>query len=219
MDTQKTWSSMDEDTQVRIKSLYRRYKQNNDETAMSEIKAIFKHYNSSSSIQSETSCSEPPSSRVYPLRKKQTMPPEEMVSLECTKCKKIFEVSEQKGAAWNLANLQKGYGQEVFCSKECMLAWVKTKEITMGFCLILGIVLVVLMVKDISGASLGFLFVPYMIRQARHGLKDLFNGGWFGQFISFSVVLLGSVTFIYPIYKLVQEINLYLTVHKYFEVS
>lgn len=43
------------------------------------------------------------------------------------------------------------------------------------------------------------LFLPYTIRQLRHGLCGA------GEFFTFSLVLISTITIVYPAYKFIQE--------------
>lgn len=125
----------------------------------------------------------------------------------CDKCKRKIDENERGYIAHDL---QKGYEKKVFCSKECRDSWIAYKKTTMWITVILGAIIAIAMCReDGSAAGLMLLFLPYMIRQAAHGLKDIFNGGTVGEIFSFIVVLLGTITVIYPAYKLYQEIKQY----------
>lgn len=103
-------------------------------------------------------------------------------------------------------DLQKGHKQIEFCSKECREEWIKRKQIGMWGTLILGVIISLILLFDgETELSVMLLFLPYMIRQVAYGLKDVFDGGTGGEIISFIVVLLGTITLIYPAYKFIQE--------------
>ena len=98
-----------------------------------------------------------------------------------------------------------------FCSVEHLKSWVTKKFVWMCISLILGLIIVLSMLLDDWGAeAVMFLFIPYMIRQARHFLAEILDGGgWFGELMSFIIVLLGAITIVYPAYKLFREIKEY----------
>ncbi len=127
------------------------------------------------------------------------------------KCGKTIEESaEGKFVAFDL---QKGYEKLNFCSADCLMAWVKRKQFTMWAMLVLGalITLSFLISEGVveGSAAICLLFVPYMIRQAAHGLKDVWNSGAVGECFSFIVVMLGALTVVYPLYKFIQELRQY----------
>ena len=125
----------------------------------------------------------------------------------CDKCRRGIEENKPVYIAYDL---QKGYEEKRFCSRECRNSWVVYKKTTMWITVILGIIIAIAMCRE-DGSAFGLilLFLPYMIRQVAHGLKDIFNGGTVGEFFSFFVVLIGTITIIYPAYKLYQEIKQY----------
>lgn len=125
----------------------------------------------------------------------------------CKTCEKEIEKNnEGKFVAYDL---QKGYEEENFCSVECLKRWMTSKIIWMCVALGFGLVLMILLLSEMGFFGIVFFFLPYMIRQSKHSLADMFNGGSIGEFFSFAVVLLGTVTVIYPVYKLIQEISEY----------
>lgn len=94
-----------------------------------------------------------------------------------------------------------------FCCLKCMRDWRTGKITSLTISLILCIlVLIFVSIATESFAGIAFMFIPFMIRQWARGLSNVANSGWFGEFVSFFVVLIASFTLVYPIYKLVQEI-------------
>ncbi|MCH5354026.1 MAG: hypothetical protein J1E06_11275 [Acutalibacter sp.] len=132
--------------------------------------------------------------------------------IQCKQCGKELEKElEDKFVAFDVQKIEK----ENFCSLEHLKSW-RTQKIT-GMCtaLLLGLIMVViaLVASDLRPLAI-FFFLPYMIRQASHSFANFFSGGGFGSFITFFLVLIGSITFIYPIYKLYQEIAEYARLKK-----
>lgn len=125
---------------------------------------------------------------------------------QCNQCGR--EIEEKFQREYVAFDLQKNK-EVLFCSVEHLKSWMITKIIWMVIMLLLGLIIAVSMFSDMGGTAITLFFLPYIIRQVRHSLGDIFNGGTFGEFISFSVVLLGTITVVYPAYKLYQEISLY----------
>lgn len=124
----------------------------------------------------------------------------------CELCGKHVEETSQ----WYAFNIQKGYDKVFFDSRECLYSWVKKKERGMIIALVAGLALSVLLIGEMGAIGALSFFIPYTIRQLRSVLSDLVSSpGWIGEFISFMIVLLGGITIIYPLYKLIQELKEY----------
>ncbi len=115
----------------------------------------------------------------------------------------------EEGKEYYAYDLQKGYEQIAFCSEKCRNEWISHKKTTMWATVIIGVILAILLCTEMGITEIMFVFLPYMISEVAHGLKDIFNGGTVGEIFSFAVVLLGTITVIYPAYKLFQEIKQY----------
>lgn len=102
-------------------------------------------------------------------------------------------------------DLQKANKEIVFCSYECMEKWIKKKQIGMWGTLLLGILLFIGLLQNDIVLSIFSLFLPYMIRQVAYRLKNIFTTGVLGEIVSFAVVMIGTMTLIYPAYKFIQE--------------
>ena len=127
--------------------------------------------------------------------------------LQCSKCGK--EIEENLEGQFVAFDLQKKK-DENFCSVAHLKDWMTEKIIWMCVALLLGLVITVGLLSEMGGTAIALFFLPYMIRQVRHSLGDVFNGGTFGEFLSFAIVLLGTITVAYPAYKLYQEITQYM---------
>lgn len=126
---------------------------------------------------------------------------------QCNQCgKEIEEELEGKFVAFDLQKKK----EENFCSVAHLKNWMTKKIIWMCVSLLFGLIITIGLLSEMGGTAIVLFFLPYMIRQVRHSLADVFNGGTFGEFISFAIVLLGTITVIYPAYKLYQEITQYI---------
>lgn len=106
-------------------------------------------------------------------------------------------------------------GEEIqFCSRECRKNWVIGKIIWMCISLVIGIVLATIISIEVMApfAIPFFMFIPYMIRNWFAKEHDL--SGVVGEVLTFFVIFLGAITLVYPIYKLVREIQAYVYVFK-----
>lgn len=121
------------------------------------------------------------------------------------KCKCGKEIDETAVSKYMAHDLQKSNKEINFCSYECMESWIKKKQVGMWGTLILGIVLAILLLENEPTLSAFSLFLPYMIRQVAYKLKNIFVAGVVGEIISFAVVMVGTMTIIYPAYKFIQE--------------
>ena len=95
-----------------------------------------------------------------------------------------------------------------------MKAWISGKKIGMGIALILGAVLTVGLFQEFGMSSFFYFFIPYTIRQLKDGIIEISSSGLAGEVISFMAVLLGGITIIYPLGKLIQEIKEYRRIEK-----
>lgn len=124
----------------------------------------------------------------------------------CCKCGCNFD---EETAHYRAFDLQKGYEEVTFCSKECLKEWVTGKQIGMWIALLIGVVIAgVLLFDGELSLALPVLFLPYTIRQLSHGLTGA------GEFFSFMLVLLSTITVVYPAYKFVQELAQYARIRK-----
>lgn len=96
-----------------------------------------------------------------------------------------------------------------FSSVEELKSWRTEKIVWMCISLVLGLALTIALLGGMGAGAIVFFFLPYMIRQVRHSLGDMFDSGAFGEFFSIALVLLGTITVIYPAYKLYREITEY----------
>lgn len=113
-------------------------------------------------------------------------------------------------------NHQKGYEQMLFCSASCLKGWVTKKLTTMILSIVLGIILAI-MFADGSSVILICLFLPYMLRQCGSMLGSLFDSGTGGGILSFAIVIIGTVTVVYPLYKIIRETTYYVRTLKELE--
>ena len=114
----------------------------------------------------------------------------------CT-CGKVFD---EKASHYRAFDLQKGYEEKFFCGQECLKGWLRRKKIGMWGTLLLGVIIcAVLFSEGETTLAFGLLFLPYTIRQ----LKSMLGGS--GEFLSIMLVLLSTITVVYPAYKFVQE--------------
>jgi len=114
-------------------------------------------------------------------------------------------IDEQSGQHYTGYNHQKGYEPVVFCSKECLKSWIKSKLTGMIVSIVLGVILAI-MIPDLWWIC---LLAPYMIRQCGSLLGELFDGGSVGEFLAIAIALIGIITVIYPLYKLMRETSYY----------
>ena len=92
-----------------------------------------------------------------------------------------------------------------FCSKECILGWVRKKTMTMWLSLGIGVILTIIAIIDgWYESALIMVFIPYMIREIYNRISD-FGDGIGNEIFLIVIILLGSVTIIYPLYKFVKE--------------
>ncbi len=122
----------------------------------------------------------------------------------CYSCAQEIAVADE--GKWVAFDLQKGYEKLHFCSAACLKSWMTTKLVWMCISLVIGLILTITMWGEWGSSAIILLFVPYSIRQLRHGLSGT------GEIIPFVVVLLASVTVIYPLYKAIQEIREYVRI-------
>ena len=125
----------------------------------------------------------------------------------CCKCGCVFD--EEKSARYRAFDLQIEYEELTFCSKDCLKDWVAGKIIGMWTAFLIGVVIAgVFLFGGNPALALPVLFLPYTIRQLCHGLTGA------GEFLSFALVLLSTITVVYPAYKFVQELAQYSRIKK-----
>lgn len=124
------------------------------------------------------------------------------------KCGKIFDEEKE---VFKSFNLQKGYEEMLFCSKECLKDWVNGKQLGMWIAAGLGAILafVALVQGGGFGLALVCLVIPYTLRQIGGMLMELFDGGTFGEVLALTVFFFAAATIVYPVYKFVQEFREY----------
>ena len=131
---------------------------------------------------------------------------------KCGNCGKEFDNCKTDGLT--AFNIQKGHKEMHFCSRESTKACISGKKIGMGIALILGAVLTVGLFQEFGMSSFFYFFIPYTIRQLKDGIIEISSSGLAGEVISFMAVLLGGITIIYPLVKLIQEIKEYRRIEK-----
>ena len=103
-------------------------------------------------------------------------------------------------------DLQNEYKELWFCSPDCLNRWVNKKITGLATTLIIGVVAAVLSLGETPSLWFFWLLLPYMIRQTWRN----WNSSGIGGFITFMVVIFGTVSIVYPVYKIIQEIRNYL---------
>ena len=91
-------------------------------------------------------------------------------------------------------------------------AWAIARLVVLG--IIFALCLVVLIVPLVTGEpAFSMLFMlPYMARIAFFKLKGLFDtSDWVKEFLGFFIVLIATVTVIYPLYKFIRETIYYVS--------
>ncbi|MBQ8909458.1 MAG: hypothetical protein IJY91_00300 [Oscillospiraceae bacterium] len=123
----------------------------------------------------------------------------------CKKCGRRIQTEKDLITAFDI---QKGYESVSLCSKSYLNDWVNGKIAGMVITVLLGLAILIIELLE-GNAGLGFvlMFMPYMIR---HSIGKFSDDGILG----FIITILGSVTIVYPIYKLYQEIRDYTAVKK-----
>ena len=131
--------------------------------------------------------------------------------LKCKKCKN--KIAEENVGKYHCSDNQCGYKELNFCSAECMRSWAVGKTIGMCLAILIGIALCLdLFINGGPGeksAAISLLFIPYMIRRLFRSTFGILNGGQAKELLELFLVLILSLTFVYPIFKLIQEIILY----------
>ncbi len=98
-----------------------------------------------------------------------------------------------------------------FCSKECMHSWAIGKIVGMAISLVIGLILGIGLSFEMGITGIFLTFVPYMLRRIFSGLgRDIRSTG--EEALVFMVTLFGSLTLVYPIYKIIQETREYVFV-------
>ena len=108
-------------------------------------------------------------------------------------------------------DLQKQLERYTFCSVSCLKSWIVSKIITMCLTILLGLILLIILTVD-GEFTVGLIlfFVPPIIRQCASSLAELFEDSDVGAFLSFALVLLGSITIVYPVYMIIRETIYYI---------
>ncbi len=142
----------------------------------------------------------------------------------CKKCGRTVDLP----AKYQAIDYQDGKKTVLFCSADCLKKWVLSK--IAGICISLGIsvvfFIVVCLTEGVPKANdtglfvlAALFFVPYMIRQIHNSFRDIFNSGHFGEAFPFIIVILASLTFVYPLFALVREILHYVRLNKEYSLS
>lgn len=127
----------------------------------------------------------------------------------CT-CGKVFD---ERTSHYHAFNLQKGYEEMFFCSKDCLKNWLWGKLAGMIITMLIGLVICIALLDQGEAAmAFGFLFLPYTIRQ----LGNMLGGA--GEFWSILLVLVSTITVVYPAYKFVQELLEYSRIKKKYHI-
>ena len=125
---------------------------------------------------------------------------------QCNCGKAIPETETRK---FTMEDIQKNEIVE-FCSLNCMREWVSRKRTAMWASIVIGVILsVILMFQGEIFFGVIVIFLPYMIRHAFGRLGGLFSSGTIGEIFSFIIVLLATITIVYPVYKFIQEFKQY----------
>ncbi len=133
----------------------------------------------------------------------------------CHVCNNKFETSIYKAF-----DLQDGYKELEFCSKECLKEWIKKKRTGIVIALVIGF-LVGGYVLFGGGSIVEVIFcfvLPFMIRQTRKGLLSFMDGGVFGEIVTLATLIFGTITVIYPAYKLFDELTYYKKLSKQYMI-
>lgn len=127
---------------------------------------------------------------------------------------------DEETAQFTAFNLQKGYEEEFFCSKECLAEWVAGKKTAMWAMVVLGIICSIAFLVNYGEIWFGLfgLVLPYTIRQIGGTLINLLDGGDFSGALGILLLLLAAGTIVYPAYKFFQEFNEYKRLKKTYDL-
>ena len=128
-----------------------------------------------------------------------------MDTRNCFKCKR--NIPESAGEKYFSFDLQHGYEKRIFCSKECLEAWLKGKKTGMLTAVIIGIALFLygMFSGDNIALALFALVFPYMLRQCQ-GMFKFADNGVLGEATLVAILVFGSATIIYPVYRFIKEL-------------
>ena len=92
-----------------------------------------------------------------------------------------------------------------------MHSWAIGKIVGMAVSLVIGLILGIGLSFEMGITGIFLTFVPYMLRRIFSGLgRDIRSTG--EEALVFMVTLFGSLTLVYPIYKIIQETREYVFV-------
>ncbi len=131
---------------------------------------------------------------------------EKSKKLKCPNCDKAVLENESR---WFAFNIQKGKQKMVFCCSECLSDWMMKKQTTMIISLVLGAILMFLGFTEFGAGAILLFLGPYMLRQVGGKLASIASDGAVGEIISIMIVVMGTMTVIYPLVILIQEIKEY----------
>ena len=123
-------------------------------------------------------------------------------------CGKEFD---EEATPYIACDVLKDNNKVKFCSKECMHSWAIGKIVGMAVSLVIGLILGIGLSSEAGYECIFLTFVPYMLRRIFSGLgRDIRSTG--EEALVFMVTLFGSLTLVYPIYKIIQETREYVFV-------
>lgn len=123
-------------------------------------------------------------------------------------CGKEFD---EEATPYIACDVLKDNNKVKFCSKECMHSWAIGKKVGMAVSLVIGLILGIGLSFEMGITGIFLTFVPYMLRRIFSGLgRDIRSTG--EEALVFMVTLFGSLTLVYPIYKIIQETREYVFV-------
>ena len=102
-----------------------------------------------------------------------------------------------------------------FDTKDCRRSWAKGKIIILGIISVLCLVVLIVPLCNCEYILSWAFMLPYMIRIAYFKLRGLFKGeSWVSEFLGFFIVLIATLTVVYPIIKLIKEFKYYISIMK-----
>ena len=134
---------------------------------------------------------------------------------ETTTAGKELDQGTAEHSLFQAFDIQKGK-QLYFQSAEDLREWRTRRVIGLIIALVIGVVIAVSGIAGREPEAVALMFVPYMIRHLYRSDNPPTQTA-LGEFLNWTIVLLGSITFIYPIKKIVDEFNEYNRIKEYLE--
>lgn len=103
-----------------------------------------------------------------------------------------------------------------FQSADELREWRARRVRGLIIALVVGLLLAVFGIGEMGPAVIALIFVPYMIRHLFRSDSPPTQTG-LGELINWTIVLLGSITFIYPVKKIVDELKEYDHIKEFLE--